>query len=170
MNKLNVFKNCMPYSWKHPKGWLENLECFGRCLKWGYQRITKGISDYDIWELDNHMTDVWIEGIKYLADKGHGYPGTEEFPTDTSWQSYLYKIIELLRKSQEDYEFGEYANKYQKNYEAIANVFPREARTPEENEMVKKWLEEEKRISDLRLKDRNTALGMITHVYGYLWD
>ena len=85
MNRLNVFKNCMPYSWKHPKGWLENLECFGRCLKWGYQRITKGISECDNWNLDEYMTNVWIEGIKYLADKGHGYPGTEEFPTFSHW-------------------------------------------------------------------------------------
>lgn len=167
MNKLNVF-NVYYCPWKYIGNWKENIDIFLRNFKWAYQRITRGFSDYDAWDLDSHMTELWCQSLLYLAEHTHGYPGTDEFPTYEAWQSYLYKIVELLRKSQEDYKCDEYVNKYEKNYDAITKVWG--TRTPEEEEIVKKYLDEEARIDTARTNYRNQALDMIKHVYGHLWD
>ena len=47
-NELNIFTGgYMPW---YPRNWFDNIKHFFHTIKWGWQRATKGYSDYDgIW-------------------------------------------------------------------------------------------------------------------------
>ena len=168
MNRLNVFnQNWCP--WRYPSNWIKNARLFFRQFKWAYQRITKGYCDADWWDLDSHLTRLMADSIQDLADKGMGYPGTDEFPTPESWQKYLYRICYLLRYSLEElpnkYEDVWTANLEKKDFlKTINNP------TPEEKEISKKYFDIEMKNEEKKRAAQQEALQMIAHVMGNLWD
>ena len=109
------------------------------------------------------------QGIKHLADTTHSYPGNDEFPTYESWRDYIYEIVTKLNFSLRDdipneYE-EEWLKKKKKNgLDSINN------RTPEEEEISRKFLEVEQKNDDLRNQALSEALDMIVHIYSALWD
>ena len=109
------------------------------------------------------------QGIKHLADTTHSYPGNDEFPTYESWRDYLYEIVTKLNFSLRDDLPNEYEEEWLKGWEkngldSINN------RTPEEEEISRKFLEVEQKNDDLRNQALSEALDMIVHIYSALWD
>lgn len=169
MNKLNVFNQS--YSpWRYPSNWIRNMRLFGRQFKWAYQRITRGFCDYDVWDLDSHLSELLIQTIKQLAKTSHGYPGTEEFPTYESWENYLVDIVHKLEYSLNDLP-NEYETAWLKTWEnENLDKIVKKDKTPEEEEITKKYLDKEAYNDKLKREAQNEALRMIYHVYNHLWD
>lgn len=66
------------------------------------QRIKRGFSDIDVWDLHSHITDVIVGGTRVLADRAVGYPGVSY----EDWLGILHKIadgFELQSKLHEDW-------------------------------------------------------------------
>ena len=168
MNPLNVFGHGYS-SIRYISNWGRNIRLFFRQFKWAYQRITRGFCDFDVWDFDYYLTSVMAQGIKHLADTTHSYPGNNEFPTYESWKDYLYEITNKLNFSLRDDLPNEYEEEWLKGWEkngldSINN------RTPEEEEISRKYLEIEQKNDVLRNQALSEALDMIVHVYSALWD
>ena len=168
MNTLNVF-NTHWSPMKYPSNWIRNARVFFRQFKWAYQRVTRGFCDYDVWDLDTHMTELFAQTIEHLANTSHSYPGNTEFPTPESWDNYLREIVAKLR-----YSLGELPNEYEEAWlktwqdkdlcDALNN------KTPEEKMITKAYLDKEIQNENKKDKALHEALDMITHVWGHLWD
>lgn len=167
MNKLNVF-NTFYSPWRYPSNWIRNMRTFFRQFKWAYQRITRGYCDFDYWDLDSYLSRLMADSIEALANNGHGYPGTKEFPTYESWQKYLLDITAKLR-----FSLSELPNEYE---DAWRGTFDKDTfktvkeLTPEEKEIRNNYLEKENQNEKLKLQAQDEALDMIKHVYNSLWD
>lgn len=94
---LNVFSK--HYCSYHNVGLKKKLrEPFLR-LKWAYQRITRGYTDYDCLELDWFYGKMISETLQHFANSTHGWPAEEEkYPTFEDWQ-------EALRAAAKDFDF-----------------------------------------------------------------
>lgn len=169
MNNLNVF-NTSYSPWKYPTNWIRNIRLFGRQFKWAYQRITRGFCDYDVWDLDTHLSELLAQTIEHLAKTSHSYPGTEEFPTYESWETYLMEIANKFK-----YSLSELPNEYEdawlktwdnKEFDKIFNG----EKTPEEEAITKDYLDKELANDNLKRKAQNQALIMLFHIYNHLWD
>ena len=165
MNNLNVF-NQTYCPWKYPSNWGQNMRLFFRQFKWAYQRVTRGYCEYDVWDLDTHLTEYLAQTIEHLAKTSHSYPGNEEFPTYEEWENYLMEIVNKLK-----YSLSELPNEYEEawlktwDYKNI-----NKEKTPEEKEITNKFLDTEAANDNKKREARNDALKMIYHIYGHLWD
>ena len=100
---LNIWKNMM-FPWRYPPNWIKNIKNFFRCIKWSYQRIVRGYSDYDVWDLDVYYTNIMVNSLRQLAKKHHGIPYEFEDSIDNDpddWTIYLNKIADLLETAEQ---------------------------------------------------------------------
>jgi hypothetical protein len=66
-------------------------------LKQCWQRITVGLSDYDVWGLDDHLSYIIPNGVRRLRETSHTYaPGT----SPEEWKEILTQIIEGFESAQ----------------------------------------------------------------------
>ena len=170
MNNLNIF-NHLWCPWRYPSNWIRNIRMFFRSFKWGYQRVTRGYADYDWWNWDMWMTELMAQSLKTMANKTIGYPGNDEFPTYESWIEYLNKIVNLLQ-----YSLSELPNEYEEAWLKILETkktFEEKfngKRTPEEEEIINKYLDIEVNNDKSKYEAQLEAINMIKHVWGHLWD
>ena len=72
-NELNIFTGgYMPW---YPRNWFDNIKYFFRTIKWGWQRATRGYSDYDTWDLDIFYSRIMIASLSQFRAEERGYPG-----------------------------------------------------------------------------------------------
>lgn len=55
-----------------PRSWMYNI----RHIKWWFQRMFYGVSDRDVWGLDNYLSRVIARGTKKLLANACGHPTT----------------------------------------------------------------------------------------------
>lgn len=80
-----------------------------RPFLWRYQRMTRGWSDCDAWNLDTYLACILAGGLEWLAENAHGWPG-EEGQTYEDWQQELRQAAEWFRYlSKEDIWDSDYA-------------------------------------------------------------
>lgn len=110
MKDLNIFDQWY-LSWKYPMNWFKNIKIFFKSIKWGWQRATRGYSDYDVWDLDYFYTHLIANTLDYLGDHHVGVPMefniTEDKDPD-DWAMWLYDTADLLRQAahyEDDYSF-----------------------------------------------------------------
>lgn len=66
---------------------------------WRYQRSKRGWSDSDTWSFDSYIAKVMSEGLIYLADHTHSYPGDgTQWDTPEKWDAYLRDLAARLGK------------------------------------------------------------------------
>ena len=170
MNDLNVFNNNF-LPWCYPANWIKNIRVFFRQFKWAYQRITRGYSDIDWYDMDTHLTMLISQMLRTMADEGMGYPGNEEFPTYDSWKDYLYKIIYYLNYSIQDSMPNEYEDAWLKTWEnRPINEWLNKEQSPEDKEVTNKYLDKELENDNKKYAAAQKALKMLAHVWGNLWD
>ena len=165
MNNLNVF-NQLYSPWRYPSNWINNGRLFFRQFKWAYQRVTRGYCDYDVWDLDTHLTEYLAQTIEHLAKTSHSYPGDEKFPTYEAWENYLMEIVNKLK-----YSLSELPNEYEEEWLKTwdHNNIDKE-KTPEEKEITNKFIETELANGNKKREAQNEALKMIYPIYNDLWD
>ena len=87
---------------------------FKRCVRWSWQRITRGYADCDTWNMFHYIQNLLPEMLQYLRDNRNGSPGylgqnytNEEgiLVNDTcheEWDKILDEMIFLWHESDED--------------------------------------------------------------------
>ncbi|MBQ4122281.1 hypothetical protein IJD44_00930 [bacterium] len=115
---------------------------FLRQLKWAKQRITRGFSDFDTFNLDQFYIQLFIDSLTYFKENLHGAPikyfdEQAENPT-WKWEKYLNEMIEHFRLANEDlYQYD-----------------------------LKEWDER----NDLQQEHLNKGLEMLQKEFNSLWD
>ena len=114
MNKLNVFSGCF---YKSPHFWLRNIKMFFRCIKWSYQRITRGYCDADLWDYFTYHSELIIQSLTSFANNHMSYPthfkdGTK-VETDEQWVAYLIELVNHFKTGMEYEDFYDEAGNLQ---------------------------------------------------------
>lgn len=168
MNKLNIF-NTHWSPWKYPSNWASNFRVFFRQFKWAYQRVTRGYCDYDWWDADTYLTQLFIDILKEFINHGNSYPGTDEFPTFELWTNYLQEIVNLF-----EYSLGELPNEYEeawlKKWENKDLDFFNKPETPEEKEITNKYLDIEMKNELSKQDALKKGLEKFIYIFPTLWD
>lgn len=160
---LNVLKfDCRPaYYVRHPLKFLRELR---NNMRNAIMRVRYGWCHYDIWNMDNWMLTVLPEMLRYLAENGCGYPGTDEFPTSEAWENWLKYIAASLESCKEDEV--EKRNPYNKGYHHELEVHFNEM----DEELRENYWTEQKRLWE----ERNELLKQVgTDLFAHLdnlWD
>lgn len=161
MHPLNVFKNSkLPL--KYPSNWIRMARAFRRSFKYAYQRVTKGAADCDYWDWDHTLLIQFVQGLDWLINNSHGWPGNEEFPEYEDWVAYLKKMKVLFMKADEDNNYypTPYELKWWHGVEA----------GEEDPDDVKAMLDEGQRNWEKRQRDFQEAWDMMGKVFFHLWD
>lgn len=67
-----------------------------RSVRWFIQRGRRGWSARDTWSFDLYICQVLSEGIAWLAEHDHGYPGYDDWDTPEKWKAYLHDLSARL--------------------------------------------------------------------------
>lgn len=140
-------------------------------------RARKGFCYGDIWDFNTWFCGIAPEMLRYMADEGCAYPGSEPFDTAEKWHEWLYKMAERLEYCNKDFidlqdEKNEYAKqmeeildkahqRWKENHPNEENIIGQEF-IPEEEEIRKKFWEKEKEISkeqEAYIQETFTELG-----------
>lgn len=140
MNNLNILKvGYLP--WGYPSNWIKNFKQFFRNIKYAYQRVTRGYSDWDTWDLDTYYQQLFADSVRHFARNLHGAP--YEFYDDNAdnpiqkWEDYLNEMADHFDESLRDYfeevdstnieEFNNFENykmeEFYKGFDMMREVF-----------------------------------------------
>ena len=143
-----------------------------RNIRWAYQRITRGFSDADCWNLDSYLLEIIPEMVDNLRKNTHGFPVSDRFFTFEDWDKFLLEeIIIPLRNAREDqsiqnneydYVYDEFPSRIE-NHQLIDDM-------PEE--LRKNWVKREKEIYEWREDQRIKGFSALIDkdVFHSLWD
>lgn len=115
-------------------GIIKKIKHFRKCVKWSWQRVQRGYSDCDVWDMRSYLQELFPAMLTQLRQSRYGSPGYLDFNEDGSistedcherWNKILDRMIFLWRESNEDtcqkknpYEeehdkaFSEFSEKY----------------------------------------------------------
>lgn len=157
-------------SWRYPRYWWKNIKMIPRHIKWAWQRITRGYADCDVWGMNNWLLDVISGALDHLAENHCGYPGTEQFPEDEEWTTYLKDMALKFYAANEENEYypTPEREKWWKWYEEHDSIVVpvSDALNPYVNTMIK----EDKELAEKRMQDFAEAWSMMGDVFWDLWD
>lgn len=176
-NELNIFTNgYMPW---YPCNWWSNIRYFFRTIKWGWQRATKGYSDYDTWDLDIYYSRMMIASLSQFRAEVQGYPGYMDSIED--WYAILDRILFLLKQANEDEpleEKNELAEWYEEHLETatlsvteVKNGVRKYVDTDDEEAKakVKQYYQREEELYEIRKQKRKEAFDLLSEYFGHLW-
>lgn len=118
LNKNNAFN--LDYT----KNFIKNIKIFKRGIKFAYQRITRGYSDYDVYDLDFYISNLLSEMLNHLADTTNGYPcGVDEEIENgyEKWQEELRQAAKYIKDATEIDYTDELLRRYELYEEAKKN-------------------------------------------------
>lgn len=98
-----------------------------RKVQWSYQRVTRGYSDLDSWNLNSFVAGVVAGVVKQMRENGFGYPADL---TEDEWQDILLKIEDGFRAATDLYEM---------NYDGRKEADALEATFREGMDLFSKW-------------------------------
>lgn len=150
-NRLNVLTN--GYSTWRPCNWGYNLRHFFRTLKWGWQRMTRGYADVDVWWLGDYVQELLSKSIVQLAQTCHGYPGRDEWDTPEKWEAFLLEMAEHFKKGINIDADVNFPDPYFDELYGMATYSPR--RTEEGNAVMEVTYEDKERAEELHEKWRH---------------
>lgn len=131
-----------------PRWWLHNVKQFFKNIKYAWQRIIRGFSDPDWWELDSYISRVIAGGLGELNKMRNGFPPELDLQFgenngDKEWSRILSEIVSNIRKY-EDIQFNCSRALNGLSKEEIPNWYKekqKEAESAWNNafELIKKW-------------------------------
>ena len=180
MNVFNYWKNL--YNWKNPLNWWRLPGCWCRTIKYGWQRATKGFSDYDKYCLHDFYLKLFYRSLGEFAENHWGSPdGNDEEWTNTLKEMALNFLSAIEDKGVYKNEFEEdYINSF-KNYECShiektdengnrCWVWSDENTPDEIKDLRQAYHEREKEIFELRDADMKKGFNKMMEVFWHLWD
>lgn len=103
MNELNSFKVGYLYPfWRHP---IENTKQFFCNLRFAWQRATRGYSNYDLYDLNDFYTRLFIASLNEFKKDMYSAPSefyNEEDGSIKEWENYLTKMRDCFYYSLEE--------------------------------------------------------------------
>ena len=164
-NELNIFTGgYMPW---YPRNWWSNIRYFFRTIKWGWQRATRGYSDYDVWDLDVYYSNMMIASLSQFRAETMGYPGYME--NIEEWYAILDKIICLLKQANEDEPLEE-KNELAEWYEEYVEKDDHSSEPSEETwNKTKQYYKREEELYNIRTQKRKEAFELLAEYFGHLW-
>lgn len=64
-----------PYvPWTTPKNWYKNIRWFFKSFKYAHQRIRRGYSDYDLWDIGDYLTGLAAQSLEDFMHMVQSYP------------------------------------------------------------------------------------------------
>lgn len=171
-NPLNVLTLSPGYNWKYPACWVKNIKFTFRKFKFAWQRITKGFSDWDVYDLDDFYTRIFVDSLKSYVENNNGWPQSNEFPEFEDYQNYIKQIIYHFEQSIEGHE--DICNEYRADFEKYLDKKDffktiNDPKTPEEEEICAKYYKRDLEIAKYREENLNMALDMLKHIFSSLW-
>ena len=175
MNVLNYWKKC--HNFKNPLNWWR-LPCYWcRAIKYGWQRATRGFSNYDLWALDEFYLKVLSNSLKYFTKNRHGSPDTEH----DKWTKKYLEIADCFYRATEENEY--YKNEWRDDYFNSLKDFKFEKKN-EDGSYTMMWDDENDEIKDLRQayreredeiykcrdNDMKEGFDKLKEVFWGLWD
>ncbi len=86
-------------------------------IKWALQRVKRGYSDYDVYDVDMWFLDIMPRMLEQLKNTTHSAPLLPNTTTETcheEWKKILDRMIFLLHDMNED--TCSFKNKYEEDY------------------------------------------------------
>ena len=77
-----------------PRRPFETVKDFFRAIRWGFQRVSRGYADIDVWSIDEWFLSVVPDMIAQLRRETHGHPADM---TEEEWDKYLSELESCLR-------------------------------------------------------------------------
>ena len=167
---INAFYN--PYKfWRAPLRWTKRFFC---SFSIAYDRIVRGWSPYDVWDLNTYVNQVLGQGLEYLADNHMAYPGDDRFPTPESWEEWLRAQAKAFQNYNKD---NDEFNPYSKRYWGYMNGggFKTVKEGLEWRDLCPMELKEnygrvDRRIEERKAADIKLAFRELGEYWGNLWD
>ena len=166
---LNIYDEWNEYYKKHPFRWISARI---RSRKAAKDRIKKGFCVYDWANFDDWFVTIIPAMFREWAEKGMGYPGTDEYDTYEKWSSWLKSMadkIEDVGKIDEKNEFDKQLMAiYYKNLEHSDILTGSD--DLEHKELIKKSCERELEIRKENKEKLRLAMNELIDNWDYLWD
>lgn len=177
MKKYSVWY--LPYNKRylltHPWQWFKCVWC---CIRDAWRRSVYGWTYGDVWDWNSWFLHTTPNMLRYMADKGAAYPGSEPFTTPEKWHDWLHKIADLLETGLEEWqdEHNEYHDEYIKHL--MDNWEPPIKdengclihKSREFTEIDKKYFARAKELNEQGQKNVQTALTEIAKNFFMIWD
>lgn len=165
--------NCLtyyPYSKRyyllHPWSFIAATGCN---IKTAWQRITRGWSDRDTWNLNDYLLEILPEMVDYLREHTLGYPNNFEEPEQ--WDAFLkLEIINRLKNAREEQTILK--NEYQEAFDAIPTRMENGhlILSDKEKSVLKKWASRQQEIFEWQKEELEKGLNAMGNVFWDLWN
>jgi len=157
----NVWRNTYYYHWYRI---IRNTKIVLRNIKYSYQRIVRGYSDVDVYDLDMFISALLRDSLKTLSERANGYPGMGEFDTYEKWTTYLKETSDCFKDGIE-----EIPNKYE---DAINYLYVEKDNIDSEykNKMWQCYLNVEKSNEEYKRSRLHDGLMRIDKIFDKLCD
>jgi len=127
MNKLSLwtFTYRKSYYLTHPWKWLRDVYWNIRNF---WHRGRYGFAYVDVWNWCNWWPNVGAAALRYMAEHGSGYPGTEPWETPEKWREFLITQADNLDKAAKSCDFlgcddeNEYAEAFHKLHKEFKDL------------------------------------------------
>lgn len=175
MNVFKYYKKC--YNWKNPLNWWRLQGYWCRAIKYGWQRATRGFSDYDLWALSEFYLKGLSNSLKYFTENRHGSPDTEH----DKWTKKYLEIADCFYRATEENEY--YKNEWKEDYfDSFDDDFVLEKmkdgcyrwvekeKSDEIKDLRQAYHEREEEIQKLRDNDMKEGFDKLKDVFWGLWD
>ena len=176
-NNLSVFQKS-PY---RKRCIIENIKYYCRCLKYAWQRATRGYSDLDLWNLNIFYLNLFTNSLIDFKENLHGapndlYDGGEENPIK-KWEDFLIEMARHFYNANpdnkvfdNDYEI--YVHNYymeverdESDYCGLIND-----KDEERKSILEKYFNKEKELQSNRQAELEKGLDMLKERFYDLWD
>ena len=144
-------------------------------IRYKFQRLIRGYSDYDVWDIDLWFLNVMPQMLKQLKDTTHSaplLPGTTMETCHEEWERILDRMIFLLNEMDEDK--CSYKNPYEEEWEkGIEERFASMVdggRTPQDKELFEKWRGEEQNKYKYIQLCKEEFFDLFSKYFYSLWD
>jgi hypothetical protein len=149
-----------PYLKKHI---IKNLMCIKGMIIDTYQRIRYGVSRQDAHDFDHYLMVVIENGLKYLKDEGHSYPGWCSYEDWHTKLDYMIKLAEIANRYEDEVT--------EKSFDKYLQYYDKYGKDSERTEKAKSdWLTDELESDTLKYNARVKLLQELKKYIHDLWD
>ena len=166
-NRLNVWNKSYFSNWRAVRS---NVSTFFRNIKYSYQRIKYGYCERDLWDLRDFYLMLFYNSLDDFKKDLYGAPveffdENKENATE-DWENYISEM------AQHFYNADEFNEARVNEYDDIATPLFKfdEENTPEEKEVINKWLAREKELYEWRHNELMKGFSMLVEHFEELWD
>jgi hypothetical protein len=128
-------------------------------LKWAYQRITRGYSDFDCYDLTQFYGELIGESLAHFSANIHSFPINDHYSTFETWQ-------EALSSAADDFKI---IKQYEVDNGKVQSYIKRKVMFDEPLD-VKIWMRHDEEDNEIRSAAMERAFSFLKENWFDLWD